>query len=65
MEEDENYKSRSKATEGKTQTRGSCRPVRSAATKANTNLATRKQGIDYHQNPVLLYEQQVHRYVEY
>jgi len=61
-EEDENFVSKSKSTVfNGAQTRGSSRPTRSAATKANRNLTTRKNGTDYHLQPELLYEQQVHR----
>ena len=63
VEDDENFVSKSKSVEvNGTHTRASSRPARSAAIKANKNLSTRKQGTDYHQQPELLYEQQVHRY---
>lgn len=46
----------------RTQTRGSDRPSRAAATAANQNLQNRKE-MDYNQNPTELYGRQVHRYV--
>ncbi len=62
-EDDGNFVSKAKGADVYgTHTRGSSRPTRSAAAKANKNLATRKQGTDYHQHPELLYEQQVYRY---
>jgi hypothetical protein len=44
-----------------TQTRGSSRPARSAATKATKALAITNQDLDYDREPDLLYEQQVLR----
>lgn len=62
-EDDENFISKSRGAEtNRTQTRGNSRPVRTAAMKAKKNLTTRKLGMDFHQQPELLYEQQVHRY---